>query len=241
MRWVFISPHLDDAILSAGGLIHDLARSGNDIEIWTCMCGFPPYSDLSPFARELHVQWGTTSAEETVHVRRAEDDKAALIVGARTVHFDFLDCIYRRGSDGEWLYDDVFVEPMGVESDLPRQIAGVISACLEPDDKLVCQLALGSHVDHVTVRRACELLARPLIYDVDIPYLFYHPGELESNTVGMVEELQSVSAAGIRAWKDATSAYVSQIPTLFASEQEMHEKIESYCAERGGIGFWKFD
>lgn len=241
MRWIYISPHLDDAILSAGGLIHDQVEAGNTVEIWTCMCGTPSYSDLSPLAQVLHFQWGTTSAKETIRVRRAEDDKAAAIVSAKTVHFDFLDCIYRRGPNNEWLYDDVFIPPLQVEVSLPTQIAETISLRLKPNDRLVCQLTVGSHIDHVTVRRACELLGRSLIYDVDIPYLFNHPEELMPKSAGMKERLERVSEAGLKSWQEAASAYVSQIPTLFESEQDMHQKIRSYWTERGGIGLWSFD
>jgi LmbE family N-acetylglucosaminyl deacetylase len=241
MRWVYISPHLDDAVLSAGGLIHDQARAGHKVEIWTCMCGFPPYSQLSPLAQRLHLQWGTTTPGETVRLRRAEDHRAASAVGAKTVHFDFLDCIYRRGPSAEWLYEDVFIPPVDVEGDLPERIAGTISARLKPDDKLVCQLSVGSHVDHVTVRRACELLDRPLLYDVDIPYLFNHSEELAPKSAGMKEKLEAVSETGLRAWRAAISAYASQISTVFESEQDMHEKIRSYWAKHGGIGLWSFD
>ena len=45
-----------------------------------------------------------SSTEETARVRRAENEKAAGIVGAKTANFDFLDCIYRRGLHGEALY-----------------------------------------------------------------------------------------------------------------------------------------
>ena len=104
MRWIYISPHLDDAVLSAGGFIYEQTRIGNTVEIWTIVCGFPPPGELTPFAQELHQQWGTESAKETVKLRRAEDEEAARIVGAKNVHFDVPDCIYRRGPDGDYAH-----------------------------------------------------------------------------------------------------------------------------------------
>ena len=41
MRWIYISPHLDDAVLSAGGLLYDQAQKGIPVEIWTVVCGYP--------------------------------------------------------------------------------------------------------------------------------------------------------------------------------------------------------
>lgn len=241
MRYIYLSPHLDDAVLSAGGLIYEQSRSGIPVEIWSFMCGFPPDDDLSPLAQSLHYQWGTTTAEETIRVRRAEDARAGEIIGAKTFHFDFLDCIYRRGKDGEWLYGDVFVPSHEAEADLPAQIAQVMVAWLKPDDMVICQLAVGSHVDHVLVRKAAEMLGRPLMFDADIPYLLNHPNELEPKTARMKESLLTVSEAGFGSWLEAAETYASQLSTLFESRDEMQGRLRGYWSERGGIRLWRFD
>jgi LmbE family N-acetylglucosaminyl deacetylase len=241
MRYIYLSPHLDDAALSAGGLIHELTQAGNTVEIWNFMCGFPPEGELSSLAQELHTQWGTTSAEETVRVRRAEDEKAAVILGAKTIHFDFLDCIYRRGDNGDWLYLDVFVPPHSADADLSARIAKAISSRLTPDAILICQLSVGSHVDHVLMRQAAELLARPLRYSVDIPYLFNYPEEFAPKSAGMKEKLYTVSEAGLRSWQEAGAAYVSQISTVFESEQDLRDKLHTYWSKQVGIGLWSFE
>jgi len=241
MRYIYLSPHLDDAALSAGGLIHDLTQTGNTVEIWNFFCGFPPEGELSPFAQGLHFEWGTTSAEETIRIRRVEDEKAAAIMGAKTIFFDFLDCIYRRGPEGDWLYADVYLPPHEAEADLPARIAESISARLMRDDVLICQLSVGSHVDHVIVRRAAELLARPLLYAIDIPYLFNYPDELASKSVGMKEKLYRVSETGLKSWQDASLAYVSQLSTLLEPGQDLRDKLQSYWAEQGGIRLWSFE
>src|SRR6185436_21064645 len=105
MRWIYLSPHLDDAALSAGGLIYDQTQSGMPVEIWTFMCGDPHLKEYSPLTQTLHTQWGFADAQETVRGRRQEDHQAANILGAKAVHFDFLDCIYRRDKNGKWLYE----------------------------------------------------------------------------------------------------------------------------------------
>ncbi len=240
MRWIYISPHLDDAVLSAGGFIYEQTRAGIPVEVWTCMCGFPPEGEVSPLAQVLHFQWGFPSAEETVRSRRAEDVKAITSLGATPVHFDFLDCIYRRGKDGEWLYTmDVFVPPHADEADLPAQVARVISDRLQPDDVLVCQFGIGSHVDHVAVRRALELLGRPLLYAADIPYLFDHPQELTPNAAGMDAKVYPVSEASLEAWQEAALSYQSQIEILFETPTRMQELIRSYCLDNLGVRLWQ--
>ena len=240
MRWVYISPHLDDAVLSAGGFIFDQTHAGVPVEIWTVCCGFPPLTEVSPFAQGLHFQWGFSSAEETVRLRRAEDLKAAAVVGARVLHFDFLDCIYRRGPDGEWLYPmDVFVPPHSADADLPAQMTAALASRLHPDDVVVCPLAIGRHVDHVAVRKAMEGLGRPLMYIADIPYLLNHPDELEPSTRGMQAEVRRVSEAGVSAWQEGVAAYASQFSTLFVPPQDLPGAIASYAAN--GIHLWSFE
>lgn len=238
MRWIYISPHLDDAVLSAGGLIYEQTRAGMDVEIWTLLCGFPPSEEFSPFAQVLHYQWGIPAAAEGVSTRRAEDIKAASIVGAKTVHFDFLDCIYRRGKNGDWLYSNVFVPPHEDDEDLPARIAESISTRLLPTDQLVCQLGLGSHLDHVLVRRAVELLQHPILYDVDIPYLFNSPAELASQTAGMKANTHRITDSGLSSWQDAILAYESQLSGLFDSPEAMRTQIQQYWSEYIGIRLW---
>jgi len=238
MRWIYISPHLDDAVLSAGGLIHDQVNAGMQVEIWTILCGFPPPGELSPFAQVLHYQWGIASADELIRSRRAEDEKACHMVGAKPVYFDYLDCIYRRGKNDDWLYSYIFVPPHEDEADLSARIAESISARLEPTDQLVCQLGLGSHVDHVLVRRAVELLQRPLLYYTDIPYLFKTPEELSPNTAGMKANAYTVGEAGLRSWQEAIAAYESQISSLFDSPDHMRSQIRQYWSENNAIPLW---
>lgn len=238
MRWIYISPHLDDAVFSAGGLIYEQVQAGIPVEIWTLMCGYAPEENVSPYAQAIHTQWGFSSAEETTRGRREEDQKAAAILGARTVHFDFLDCIYRRAANGEWLYWDVFLPPHPEDAEMPSRIAQAISARLQPDDVLVCQLAVGSHVDHVLVRQGLELLGTPLRYDIDIPYIFYHPQQLEPKSAGMRESIHPITEIGLQCWQEAALEYKSQLVGLgeaFDTPEKVQASIRAYWAERIGI------
>jgi len=238
MRWIYISPHLDDAVFSAGGLIYEQTRAGMDVEIWTMMCGFPPTDELSPYAQVMHYQWGVPAAADVIHARRAEDVKAAGIVGAKTVHFDFLDCIYRRGKNGDWLYSYVFDPPHEEDGALPARIAESISARLLPTDQLVCQFGLGSHVDHILVRRAVELIQRPILYNADIPYLFRHPDQLAPQTARMKAKTHRITDSGVSAWLEASSAYESQLSSLFDSPEAMQVQFQQYWSEYIGIRLW---
>src|SRR6266498_4840264 len=185
-----------------------------------------------------HRQWGFASAEEAMRARREEDRNAAAILGAQTVHFDFLDCIYRRNTNGEWLYSDISVPPHVGDAELPKQIAAAISSRITRDDILVAQLSVGSHVDHVLVRQGAELLERPLLYDIDIPYVLYKSEEFAPKSVGMKESTHFITETGLRSWQEAILEYKSQLPLLGAAlstPDDMRESIRSYWSEWKGI------
>lgn len=239
MRFIYISPHLDDAVLSAGGLIYEQTRCGVEVEIWSMTCGSPSDGKLSPFAQTLHATWGVVAAADMVALRRAEDIKAAAIVGAKTVHFDFLDCIYRQSGDGNWMYNSgVFVPPHEEDADFPLRAAEALSTRLLPADRLVCLFGIGSHVDHVLVRRAVESLRRPLYYLADVPYVFRQPVELARHAAGMKAETHCVAEAGFWKWLEAAAAYESQLGSLFDSQQEMETLFQQYWSKHLGIRLW---
>jgi LmbE family N-acetylglucosaminyl deacetylase len=238
MRWIYLSPHLDDAVLSAGGFLYEQTRAGIPVEIWTIVCGYPPPGELTPLAQVIQFQWGVESAEEAIKLRRGEDVEAAGIVGAKTVHFDVPDCIYRRGPDGEPLYQDIFVQPHEAEAHLPDEIVQTITPRLQADDRIICQLGIGGHVDHLLVRQAAERLERLLWYSADVPYMFRQPGELTPQVARMKEFLHPITEAGLKAWVEAALAYKSQLSSLFDSPEGMEAGIRAFYSERNGFPLW---
>ncbi len=238
VRTIYLSPHLDDAVLSAGGLIRMQTEAGLRVEIWTLTAGIPAGGALPEFAQIMHRIWGFATVEQAISVRRAEDLRAASELGAIAVHFDFLDCIYRRGRSGEPLYSDVTVPMQPDDAELPMQIAQAIAARLQPDDRLICQLAIGRHVDHVLVRQAAELLHRPLSYDADVPYALNHPGELAPAVPGFEESLEPVLEPALGSWIRAIECYASQIDSVFGSHDLMCERMQAYWSEFRGIRLW---
>lgn len=240
MRWIYLSPHFDDAVLSCGGLIHAQAQKGETVEIWTIFAGRPPRGPLSAFARRTHAMWGTGSGLQTIARRKEEDLAAAGQVGAETVHFDFADCIYRRAPDGAHLYpESVFAPPHPLDADLPERIAAALDFELLAEDALVCPLALGGHVDHLLARTAIERLGRPLRYYADIPYLINDPATLAPAVAALTEEFFPLSEADLRAWQAGAAAYASQIDSLLRVEASLEQVLHDYWSERRGLRLWQ--
>jgi len=241
MRWIYISPHYDDGILSCGGLIYDQTRRGIPVEIWTVCAGYPPKDrPLSALAQRIHGEWKTKSGRGTIILRRKEDRAAAVVVGATVRHFSVPDCIYRRSADGMPLYPEgVFDPPHAEEAKLPESIAAMLQRGLRKTDVVVAPLSVGHHVDHVLTRLGVERTGRSLLYYADTPYVLNHPGELKPKSRKMTSSLLPVSKAGLRAWLNGISAYQTQIEMLFGVDAKMRDEIQEYWNREKGIHLWQ--
>lgn len=240
MRWIYISPHFDDAVLSCGGLIWEQTHTGIPVEIWTICAGDPPPGPISPFTQAMHDSWKTGTPQETVALRRIEDQNACRRVGALAVHFPVPDCIYRRSGTGSLLYPEgIFGGLNPRDSAVVDEIANLVSSKLNQYDVLVCPLTLGRHVDHLVVRSALEKLGRPLWYYADIPYYFRDPAQLDEASSGLAAKNFYISAEGLQAWQESIAAHKSQISMLFEDDADMRTKIRDYCQKFEGLHLWE--
>jgi LmbE family N-acetylglucosaminyl deacetylase len=242
MRWIYLSPHFDDAVLSCGGLIWEQTHSGIAVEIWTICAGDPPAGPASDYALGMHKVWKTGTPQETVDLRRTEDRNAARRVGAIVQHLPIPDSIYRRTQTGTLIYpENIFTEPNPRDARLTEELSQQFSERLTQYDTLVCPLAVGGHVDHRITRKAAEMLKRPLWYYADIPYRLKHPESLPPLVDGMTSKTFFISSKGLSAWQDSIAAHVSQISSLFPDEQTMRQQIKEYLQTNGGLPLWECD
>jgi LmbE family N-acetylglucosaminyl deacetylase len=240
MRWIYLSPHFDDAVLSCGGLIFEQSRQGVRVEIWTIFAGDAPAGPLSPLALRCHASWGIPDVHELVQARRDEDLAAVSIVGAEVARFGLPDCIYRRTAEGDPMYpDEVFVPFHPSDQDLFVDIAAALAVELEPDDILISPLAIGNHVDHRLARLAAERLKRPLLFYADIPYVFRNPEMLAPAAQGLASDLFPVSKEGLGAWVEAAATYRTQVALVFETETKMRASLRGEWEARHGIRLWK--
>ncbi len=243
MNWIYLSPHLDDAVLSCGGLIWEQVQSGEPVEVWTLCAGYPPPTPLTPVAEALHTRW-QTSASDAVSTRRAEDEAACRRVSAAWRHFDLPDCVYRRLPDGEAVVttdQGMFAPIHPGEAYLVDWVYDQLRSSQPAGAQLVAPMTVGGHMDHRIVRSAAERLGGDLLYYADFPYAAQHPQELADVSAAFVPGYSlPVSQAGLRAWQDGVAAYQSQISTFWASRSQVDAAVEHYC--RGGTGntLWRF-
>lgn len=234
MYWIYLSPHIDDAILSSGGLIYEQIQAGDRVEIWTLFSADPPPGQLSAFAQELHEQWG--AGAQSYALRRAEDLAACVVLGAVPRHLGLPEVIYRRlPGSGEPVIqrrEELFQPIAPGERSLIPIIADLLRQQTPEGAQLVSPLSAGGHVDHRLVRAAAQTIrSAPLWYYADYPYSAQE--EFGFRLRDWVAEdwqvyTRPISAAGLAAWQQAVSAYTSQLSTFWEDEQEMRAAIAAY-------------
>jgi LmbE family N-acetylglucosaminyl deacetylase len=241
MRIIYFSPHLDDAVLSCGGLIWQQVQDGHSVQIWTLCAGDPP-GPLSNFARELHQRWG--SGPNPVAARRQEDILACQRLGAACRHFPIPDCIYRvETHSSDFIYSDREAIFGTLNEDEALEIiksSVEILVEIPQEAVLVCPLTVGGHVDHKLTRRVIEQFGRPLVYYADYPYAAAQYSEWKDLVPnGFRNEIQDISPEALRHWQDSVATYRSQISTFWPDKQAMEIAIRDYCMRWKGIPIWE--
>jgi len=243
-KTIYLSPHLDDAILSCGAIIWDQVRRHDPVEIWTIFAGDPASSKFSPFAQEVHQRWQTGS--QAPSVRRAEDQLACERIGAVPRHLSYPDCIYRTipGTAHPLIEknEDLF-QPLPIsQQTLQDKIVHHIRTILPAESTLIIPLGIGNHIDHQIVRRVGEILDRSRLYYADFPYSGGHPEELQDRVPQNSSTFHfPINNLSLAAWQYAVEAYTSQISTFWPSLTEMYQKIETYAKSAQGNCLWQSD
>jgi LmbE family N-acetylglucosaminyl deacetylase len=237
-RHIFLSTHLDDAVLSCAGRIWQQGRAGELALVTTLFTATPkPDAPLSPLAQQFHDLW---QLPHDAPARRREEDKQALaLLGADAAHWPYLDCIYRRADDGRFLYADeealsgeIHPADEGLVAELATRVAALP---LTPDGTLYAPLGLGRHVDHQIARRAAEATGLALTYYEDYPYVEEHaaPGrgaERERRRPTLVR----LSEEAVERKIAAIARYRSQLILFWESADEMAAAVRAFTERVGG-------
>lgn len=240
---VYLSPHLDDAILSCGGQIYQQTLAGKSVLIVTVTAGDPPPEPVSGFASSLHRRWRLDA--DVVEKRRIEDIAACTMVGADYLHWDLVDCIYRRHpATGKVLYHseaDIFGKLHPAEAPLVNAVAKRM-ANLPSYDRVVIPLAVGNHVDHQLTRQAAEQQFDPaeVVYYEEYPYAQKKGALAEALNQNMSwqSEVIPLTAAALDTKLEAILCYRSQISTFFDDRDDLVTRVVGFSYSIGGERLW---
>lgn len=235
-RQIYVSPHLDDAVLSCGGTIARQVASGQRVLVLNLFVATPDYSEISPWAQVEHNVRG--NPPDLLEARLAEDRAVLEALGASIRYLHYLDCIYRRYK-GQVLYNSVeaiFGEVAPVEQDMIPQLATDLAAicAYQPRATVYAPLGVGHHVDHQLTRWAALRLIENG-YDVcfyeEFPYV---------ETAGAVEtalgELPDwewqprIQEIDVEVKIQAIAGYATEMDILFGGEDAMAQRVRSYTA-----------
>ena len=241
--YIYISPHLDDVVYSCGAQIYQHTSRGQSVMIITLMAGDPDPGQLSDYAKELHRRWQIGSAG--VEIRRQEDRSACSLIGARALHWPFMDCIYRQNPvDGSHLYqsDKAIFGPIdSSETGLIASISARIDT-LPSGSKIFIPLSVGNHVDHQIARLAASNVseAESMAYYEDYPYAsldskallsFESDPRWRSEVIPVTPEAQELKVK-------AMTQYRSQLSTFFENEEGLYEVLAEFTELVGGERIW---
>lgn len=235
---LIVSPHLDDAVLSIGATIACLVSQGVAVEVLTLFAG-QPVGDLSPVARHFHDLCEHTHNSSAIRARRKEDQVAMEALGAQWTHSDFLDAVYRRTRDGQWLCIEdlaMFADDLADESYLVEELSKHISLSVNhlAPDLLFTSAANGGHVDHSHTLRATRATAegfglRMLAWE-DLPYAIgtepMTPQEAAEQVCLPLHERHWISKL------NAVDAYASQVRMLWPAGDWATE-LTTHATSRG--------
>jgi hypothetical protein len=250
---IYLSPHLDDAVLSCGGLMFEQACHGDTIAVITVFAASPSRLQLlSPFALSLHERWQASAPpgvdfSDPPTLRRAEDLQAlaALHPTIRAVHHTLPDCIYRTDpATGQALYDSEEAIFGPVQSTDPALTDLHSVSALPGGAILYVPLGVGHHVDHQVVRSVVKGWGIPpqwARYYEDYPYVTY-PGALEAalgNSSGWRATAFSVTEEAITAKSRAVAEYASQLSTFWVDEATMSAALREQAENSNGERLWQ--
>lgn len=219
---VAISPHLDDAAFSVGGLLAARARAGDRITILTCFTG--NVARPTGFALACQLDKGLAPDVDYMALRRAEDRAACAVIGADAIHLPLLEAPHRGYASALELFgprreDDGMLGPLAT-------MLGEHLDTLRPD-LLLGPLAVGDHVDHWLVRDALAAIGRPVLLWEDWPYLT----RATTRPAEPVRHRHPLDAADRADRIAMCAAYTSQLGFQFGSLEAMTAAIGAIQAE----------
>lgn len=244
---LFLSAHLDDVVLSCGGMVSTLSERQEEVTIATIFAGVPDPKQLSDLARSFHDECGL--GDDAIRRRRLEDLNAVQRIGVDAIHLDILECLYRCEPSGKPRYRDeaaIFRSHPTEEHDVVDLIVSDLMTTVDLPrwDVIYVPLGIGRHIDHLLLRYAVELLdtsmtsksSLQLIYYEDLPYACWgrDPDWQATLINGLCPHVYPMDAMTWLTKRDAILQYSSQVPMLWPDQTQLEVDLLDYGCQVGG-------
>jgi LmbE family N-acetylglucosaminyl deacetylase len=241
---LYLSPHLDDAVLSCGGRIADEVARGERVLVVTLFTADEPAEPPSRLAADLR-RWWRLPAGEVMAVRRREDEEALRRLGAGVLHLGLPEAPYRLSSAGVPFYAELGQLFGAPAADDARAVGAVLAErlrALPEAGRRVAPLAVGGHVDHRLVRAAAEADGAPVRLYEEFPYAEWKWLALRralGDPRAWRAEALALTTALFEARVRAILAYESQVPAMFRSEARLRKQLRRHLRRAGGERLWQ--
>jgi len=229
----FVSPHFDDAIFSAGGLMHELAKKGVPIILVNVFtkASPPPYTlSIKKFLKDC----GYEDAHKLYEARINEDADVAYVINAKVINLGFVDGLWRkRKGNGYLKILSKFVPEFGYEYPIFRLARWMVSKESIRIEKQLSEkieyyikkyknavifgpLGIGNHPDHHIVKNALQTLKQDcIIYWADYPYF-----ETDNKLINKSSKfIQYTFEANQKEKMKLVLGYKSQISAIFGKNK----------------------
>ncbi|WFR84304.1 PIG-L family deacetylase [Arthrobacter sp. Y-9] len=231
--WLFLSPHLDDAVLSCGALIEAQTRQ-REITVATLFTEAMP-APHTRAARSFMRQCSVMDAGSLFQARQAEDRAVLKAMGVQSVHLGAVDALFRgrrrpaKLRRGVWdallpelthryptfRFDIALGRIARGDRELIRHLQGSVAELLHQTNSelLFCPAGVGKHVDHMITRGVGEEYPEKLVMYSDFPYdLASEPDEDHLSEMGL---LRFTWGSGLETKSRRIKEYITQVDALF--------------------------
>lgn len=224
-----LSPHLDDAAFSCGGVMALLADAGWRVVMATAFTRtvLPP----TGFALACQLDKGLPAELDYMALRRDEDRAAAQILGAEPRWLDLPEAPHRGYDSAPALFasvrdDDAVWRPL---ADHVRALAHELQPAL-----VLGPQGLGDHVDHRQMIRAIRHsgIDAPLAFYRDTPYAIRNPAA-SPNVTGAGAPSRVAIGAGLARKIAASCAYGSQLGFQFGNAAVAGTTLRAFALSEG--------
>jgi LmbE family N-acetylglucosaminyl deacetylase len=236
----FISPHLDDAIFSAGDLI--AALSGyvpvSVVTLFTRAEDSKPTMSARMFLKQCQIE----RPEELFAARQREDLGVLSAAGVTPIHLNHSDALWRSNGKtlGKLLPEFGAVYPTyrfhvisgkisRSDNELIKLISGQLANIIPESAVVFSPMGIGNHVDHIITRNICSRLKDLVIYWADFPY-DQKSGEDES-FISAHKLKKQTFIHNLSRKSDLMAGYVSQVRAMF-KDGLMKLQSETYYLPR---------
>lgn len=238
--FVFVSPHLDDAVLSCANLM--LKLRNKDVRIITVFTQGGNNS-LTPQAKSFLKATGYNNPEKLFADRKIEDAKAAKMLNAKYQYLEFTDAAWRI-KNNKPIYPDNRSQFSGNISRNDIFLIDKIKTKLlkivpnNNDTVLFAPLGIGGHTDHVLINKVVRKLPHKKIFWEDFPYSLDTKCKKEFYTkIKDVKPFLNVKSFDKAVREAAIQNYKSQVKYLFVKNRIPIAKDVYYILKKDANNF----